>query len=230
MFLDHFNAFATYQPVDDAASLPDTTFGTRPAPTVRPKTGGLLPSTLVETDTGFIQARHLKVGDVVYTFDGGCQEVQSVKQSVPRLTAMMHVPAGALGNERDMDLPADLVIALDEETAEDLFDVPVVLAKLAALAGYNGIVPALPQRLARIHVTFAEDELIWTEGGMLLHMSAEHSEAGAYWSLSLEEVRALIASSQGRSLPEVSTAFTTAQNLPHWWQQVNSASPTDVAA
>lgn len=118
MFLDHFNAFANHQPVEMATDLPSCLFEVKSPSALRPRSGGLLPHTQIETETGFCQARELKAGDMVFTFDGGCQEVVTVKHSVPRLTSMMHVPAGALGNDRAMDLPTDQIVALDEATAE----------------------------------------------------------------------------------------------------------------
>ncbi len=234
MFLDHFNAFANHQPVEIASDLPASLFEITPSATPRPRTGGLLPHALVETENGFRQARQLKAGDMVYTFDGGCQEVVAVKHSVPRLTPMMHVPAGALGNDRDMDLPSDQVIALDEETAEQLFDVPVVLAKLVSLAGFNGITPAMPQRLARIHVSFAEEELIWSECGMLLHVPDDSTDDSAFWKLSLTETRELVATSQQRCLPEASEiveqAASRTLDLPLWLRQLSFSNSVDLAA
>ncbi|MBT8152363.1 Hint domain-containing protein [Epibacterium ulvae] len=234
MFLDHFNAFANHQPIEIASDLPAALFATTPSTTPRPRIGGLLPHTLVEAENGFLQARQLKAGDMVHTFDGGVQEVVAVKQSVPRLTPMMHVPAGALGNDRDMDLPSDHVIALDEDTAEQLFDVPVVLAKLVSLAGFNGITPAMPQRLARIHVTFAEEELIWSECGMLLHMADDSDDDSAYWMLSLTESRELVATAQERSLPEASEIVEQAASgtldLPLWLRQLSFSNSVDLAA
>ncbi|MQQ07500.1 hypothetical protein GFB49_03455 [Epibacterium sp. SM1979] len=233
MFLDHFSAFANYQPVEFVADLPSSFEGAVPRNTHRPRAGGLLPHTVIETEAGFVQARDLKSGDMVFTFDGGSQKVIAVKHSVPRLTPMMHVPAGALGNERAMDLPADQMIALDEATADRLFDVPVVLAKLVSLAGYNGITPAMPQRLARIHITFEEEELIWGEGGMLMHVADTDAEDSAFWTLSLSESRALVASSQDRVLPQPSEIVRNAQEssvLPAWLQQLKIATPFGLAA
>jgi len=200
MLLDHTTAFSDYQPADFMADFPFSQNADLVKSRVRPKTGGFLPATLVETDAGFVQARSLKAGDKVYTFDGGIQEVRRVKHSVPRLTAMMHVPAGALGNDRDLNLPADQLVALDLDAAEILFDMPVVVAKLVSLAGYKGIIPAMPQRLARVHLEFEEEELIWSECGMLLHSGSE-TEENAFYQLSLTETRSLVTKETGQTLP-----------------------------
>ncbi len=209
MFLDHFNAFADFQPVDFASNLPAALAGSKPRNRQRPRQNGFVPHTLVETENGFVQARELKAGDLVFTLDGGNQEILSVKHSVPRLTAMMHVPAGALGNDRALDLPADQIVALESHVAEQLFDVPVVTAKLVSLAGYNGITSALPQRIARIHITFAEEELVWTECGMLLRAGDDPQDTG-FWMLSLIEARTLVTQTEGRALPEQSAIVETA--------------------
>ncbi|MEQ3671215.1 MAG: Hint domain-containing protein [Pseudophaeobacter sp.] len=199
MLLDHFNTFADYQPVGLLLDFPMV----RPEPEVqapqRSKTGGFLPQTLVETDRGFVQARDVKPGDMVYTFDGGCQEVETVRHAVPRLTTMMHVPAGALGNDCDLKLPADQMVALEIDAAERLFGLPLVLVKLISLAGHKGIKALSPERLGRIHIECAEEELIWAESGMLIQAGTGGPD-GAFKELSLAETRQILASDEGRAL------------------------------
>ena len=119
MLLDHFNAFEDFQPADLLLDFPMAKPARieRPRRSVRPRTGGFLPGTMVDTDRGFMEVRDLKPGDMVYTFDGGAQEVKAVKHSVPRLTTLMHVPAGALGNDTDLLLPSDQMVALELDEA-----------------------------------------------------------------------------------------------------------------
>lgn len=199
MLLDHFNTFADYQPVGLLLDFPIL----RPEPCVkapqRNRTGGFLPQTLVETDRGFIQARDVKPGDMVYTFDGGCQEVEVVRHAVPRMTTLMHVPAGALGNDCDLELPADQMVALELDAVERLFGLPLVLVKLISLAGHKGIKALSPERLGRIHIECAEEELIWAESGMLLQAGTGGPD-GAFKELSLSETRQILASEEGRAL------------------------------
>ncbi|MEL0435933.1 Hint domain-containing protein [Phycobacter sp. K97] len=204
MLLDHFNSFADYQPVDvlldfslfQSTSLLTSSFDAAP---LRPREGGFLPSTLVETDRGFVQARDVKPGDMIYTFDGGAQEVKAIRHAVPRLTTLMHVPAGALGNDTDLLLPADQTVALELDAAERLFGVPLITAKLIHLAGYKGIKATAPESIGRIHITCDEEELIWAESGMLM-LSGEGGADGAFCELSLTEVRQVLASEEGRAL------------------------------
>ncbi len=238
MFLDHMNAFYDFQPVSYkadafvAADLVAERPVAKPSETQRSRTGGLLPHTMVEGEHSYVQARNLKAGDLVCTLDGGLQEVVAVKHSVPRLTPMMHVPAGALGNDRAMDMPADQIVALEEHVADALFDVPVVLAKLVSLAGYNGIKPALPQRMARIHVTFAEEELIWGECGMLFHAADAEAESG-YWMLTLNESRQLVNGANGQDLPDTSEIVEKLSaniQLGAWAAPAISALPFGLAA
>ena len=201
MLLDHFNAFEDFQPADLLLDFPVTKPERieRPRRTVRPRTGGFLPGTMVDTDRGFMEVRDLKPGDMVYTFDGGEQEVKAVKHSVPRLTTLMHVPAGALGNDTDLLLPSDQMVALELDAAERLFGVPLVMTKLISLSGYNGISPAMPERLARIHLEFEEEELVWAESGMLIQAAGDGLDS-AYHRLSLAETRQILASEEGRAL------------------------------
>ena len=199
MLMDHFNTFADFQPVGLLLDLPLP----RPEPLVQPsprsRNGGFLPQTLVETDRGFVQARDIKPGDMVYTFDGGCQEVEAVRHAVPRKTTLMHVPAGALGNDSDLSLPADQMVALELDAAERLFGMPLVVVELIALAGYKGITAKAPEHLGRIHIECAEEELIWAESGMLMQ-AGEGGPDGAFKELSLAETRQLLASEEGRAL------------------------------
>jgi hypothetical protein len=202
MQLDHVTSFADFQPVDVLLltnPLPQTAPAT--AKRIRPRAGGFLPTTLVETEEGFKQARDIKPGDMVFTFDGGAQEVKAVKHAVPRLTTCMHVPAGALGNDRDLMLPSDQKVVLEMDTAERLFDLPVVVTKLIALSGYRGITPAAPERLGRIHFEFEEEELVWAESGMLLP-AGDTAEESAFHQLSLNETRQVLASDEGRALAD----------------------------
>ncbi|MGR3624267.1 Hint domain-containing protein [Pseudophaeobacter sp.] len=199
MLMDHFNTFADFQPVGLLLDFPFA----QPEPKVeapqRSRSGGFLPDTLVETDRGFIQARDVKPGDMVYTYDGGCQEVEALRHAVPRTTTLMHVPAGALGNDSDLLLPADQMVGLEIDTAERLFGLPLVVVKLIALAGYKGITAQAPERLGRIHIECAEEELIWAESGMLMQ-AGEGGPDGAFKELSLSETRQILASEEGRAL------------------------------
>ena len=200
MLLDHKTAFADYQPVNFLMELTAAP-ATKPALSIRPQIGGFLPCTRVETADGFVQVRNLRPGDEVQTFDGGLQEVRNIRHSVPRLTAMVHVPAGALGNEVALDMPSDALVTLDLETADRLFGMPVVVSKLINLVGYNGISTALPQSMARVHIEFEEEELIWAEGGMLMNTTSE-TEDMFYPLLSLAETRQLLAGESKRALEE----------------------------
>lgn len=194
MLLDHTTAFADCQPVELLAQLQpetsDTTAGETPA--LRPEAGGVLPTTLVETDAGFKKARDLRPGDQIFTFDGGLRDITEIRHAVPRLTAMVHVPAGALGNDAELTLPSDLLVALDSDIACDLFGTPVVVSKLISLVGYKGITTAMPERMARLYIECEEDELIWTEGGLLINAPCASADDSFYTTLSFAEARALV--------------------------------------
>lgn len=191
MLLDHTTAFTDYQPVDLLLDLRSDDAEGLGASRLRPQQGGILPGTLIETEFGFKQARTLRPGDMVQTFDGGLREVVNIRHSVPRLTAMVHVPAGALGNDAALDLPSDAIVAIEGDLALELFDLPVVTAKLVALIGHNGISTALPQRIARIHIDCTEEELLWSEGGLVLNAGASDDD-GFYSVLSLSETRMIV--------------------------------------
>lgn len=199
MLLDHFNSFTDFQSLNLLMTTPVAKPASRPARRSRPQAGGFLPDTLIESDRGFIQVRDVKIGDKIYTLDGGCQEVKSISHSVPRLTTLVHVPAGALGNDVDLMLPSDQMVALELDTAERLFDVALVMTRLISLVGYKGISPAMPERMARIHLKFQEEELVWAESGMLLQVAGDSLDS-AFRKLSLTETRQILASEDGRAL------------------------------
>ncbi|WP_420002445.1 Hint domain-containing protein [Arenibacterium sp. LLYu02] len=199
MLLDHTTAFMDYQPVDLLLDLRPEGEGS--ASRLRPLNGGVLPGTLIETANGFVQARTLRPGDMVQTFDGGLREVMTVRQSVPRLTAMVHVPAGVIGNDADLDLPSDAVVAIEGDLALDLFDLPVVTVKLVALIGYKGIAAAMPQRLARVHIDCAEEELLWSEGGLVINAGNAQDDA-FYAPLSFAEARLIVEAGREEELEE----------------------------
>lgn len=204
MQLDHTTHFADFLPVDVLLltnPLPQTAKAAPAPKRARIRSGGFLPDTLVETEEGFKQARDVKPGDMVFTFDGGAQEVKAVRHAVPRLTTLMHIPAGALGNDTDLMLPSDQKVALELDTAERLFGLPVVVTKLIALAGYKGIAAAAPERLGRIHFEFEEEELVWAESGMLMP-AGDDTQDSAFHQLSLTETRQVLASDEGRALAD----------------------------
>ncbi|WOI33692.1 Hint domain-containing protein [Tritonibacter scottomollicae] len=209
MLLDHTTAFTDYQPVDLLLDLRLHDAEDQAAARSRPQQGGVLPGTLIETECGFKQARALRPGDMVQTFDGGQREVVTIRHSVPRLTAMVHVPVGALGNDAALELPSDAVVAVSGDLALDLFDLPVVTVKLVALIGHNGISTALPQRLARIHIGCAEEELLWTEGGLVLN-AGEPEDDGFYSLLSFTEARQIVAAGrEDHSACEIAVEVTS---------------------
>ncbi|TNJ42760.1 Hint domain-containing protein [Phaeobacter sp. B1627] len=201
MLLDHTTAFTDYQPVDLLLDLRSNEAEAEDAgePRARPLHGGVLPGTLIETATGFTQARALRPGDMVQTFDGGLREVLNIRHSVPRLTAMVHIPAGAIGNDSALELPSDTVVALEGDLALELFDLPVVSVKLIAIVGHNGISTALPQRIARLHIDCEEEELLWAEGGLLIN-AGETNPNGFYDILPLAEARLIVEASRAIAL------------------------------
>lgn len=198
MFLDHTTAFSDSHPVDFLFDLKADTSAIEKG-TKRPQSGGFLPTTRVETAHGFKQVRALRPGDKIYTFDGGLRQVINIRHTVPRLCAMVKIPAGALGNDRDLELPSDMLTTLDMDTADRLFGTPLVVCKLISLVGHQGITTTLPQNFARVHLEFSEEELVWSEGAMLINSATAEDEL-FYPLLSLAETRQLLASNEGRAL------------------------------
>lgn len=142
---------------------------------------GLLPGTLIATDAGWVPVEQIKPGDLVLTFDSGMQRVVrnhsiSIAQgSVPAHKAFtMIVPAGALGNRREISLLPCQEVIVESDMAELDFGEPFVLIQALMLEGYEGIRRhALAGDLTIHMLTFASEQVIHCAGAALISARAE---------------------------------------------------------
>lgn len=173
---------------------------------------GLLPGTLIATDTGWKPVEGVLPGDMVLTFDNGMQRVANVHQIVlPRDSLPAHkaytmvVPMGALGNRRDMRLLPCQEVIVESDMAEMDFGEPFVLIQALMLEGYGGIHRAPIEGDLRIHMlTFASEQVIHVAGAALVTARADSdfsplsaaALAGSfsYLRLSLDQLRRIAAS------------------------------------
>lgn len=197
-----------------------------PAPTRRPETGGghgaahmemtegaasgLAGDTLIATAMGWRPAAAIARGDLVLTFDRGMQPVRQVQRVVaftgdcPRAHWPLRVPAGALGNTREMLLLPDQPAMLESDVAEMLYGDPFALVEAADLEGFRGIERVHPDgAIETVVLRFEHDEVIFADQGALVHCAA-HSLIGmdqvlsdalgaGYRSLPHDEARDLLA-------------------------------------
>lgn len=171
---------------------------------------GLLAGTHVVSNLGWRKVEALRVGDKVLTFDNAMQTVTGIQretlwiaeasQAHPE-TLPVHVPGGALNNRRDLWLMPDQGLMIESDTAMDALGDPFAVIAAQALTGYRGITRAAPaEKLEIVILSFARDEVIYVEGGLLAYcpmprdilLPAEASDEDLYDVLDLEEGRGLV--------------------------------------
>ena len=143
---------------------------------------------MVETEQGFKAAGALLPGETIATLDGGFVPVSWVGQSAYALTSH-HVPAGALDNCADLDLPSDTLIGIEAplefEATSDMISMPV-----SALEGHCGIRPT-KRPIKACTLGLETEEMIWTQTGTLLH--ARPMTDAFFQTLRFAEARAVLA-------------------------------------
>lgn len=199
---------------------------------------GIVAGTLVATSMGWRPVEALMVGDEVMTFDGGLQRVTGLGRGrlwwgdseCPRGMWPIRVPAGLLGNRRDLVLMPDETVVVESDTAEDIYDDPFALVPALALTEMPGVERIRPEENAEVvSISFAEDQVIFVEGsalilcttgaagepiGMAAIIAGEYAPQENYRVLSLAEARLLttgmVAEQAGRDTPAAASAIRAA--------------------
>lgn len=141
-------------------------------------TNGLMAGTRVASNLGWRTVEALAVGDSVLTFDNGMQEITEVRRVMMWIDAPdtnpafwpVIVPAGALDNRTELTLLADQGVLVESDAAADMYGDPFAVVPAQALVGVRGIHRAAPQhRVELIVIAFADEQVIYAEGGALIH-------------------------------------------------------------
>ena len=138
---------------------------------------GLMAGTRIGTSMGWRAVEALAPGDLVLTFDNSLQPLVEVRRETFWLsdaamgdTALVVVPAGAMGNSVDVTLLPDQGVLIESEAACDAYGDPFAVLRAKVLEGFRGIERARPQpKMEVITLVFANDEVVYAEGGILLH-------------------------------------------------------------
>ncbi|WP_415921668.1 Hint domain-containing protein [Tateyamaria sp. SN6-1] len=138
---------------------------------------GLMAGTRIGTAMGWRAVEALAPGDMVLTFDRGLQPLLEVRRETLWMsdaamgdTALVLVPAGAMGNTVDVTLLPDQGVLIESEAACDANGDPFAVLKAKALDGFRGITRTAPfPQMEVITLVFATDEVVYAEGGILLH-------------------------------------------------------------
>ncbi|WP_299777957.1 Hint domain-containing protein [uncultured Roseobacter sp.] len=177
-----------------------------------PASHGLIAGTRVASNFGWRPVEALTVGDKVLTFDNGVQRIVEMQRTTLWLDPQkmmpgcwpVTIPAEALANLNEVMLLPDQGVMLESDAASDPMGDPFAIVPAQALEGLCGIhrqQPLHPVDLITLY--FADDEVIYIDGGLLIHcprnMALLHdvvSPADTLYSVaSLEEARAILAQS-----------------------------------
>ena len=128
---------------------------------------GIFGSTLVETATGWRAADTLRMGDSLYTLDGGLQRIAALSRRIVAVgEPMIHVSGGHFDACDDVMLLPGQGVLLD---TAGLMSAPYARIPASALTGCLGARHgSAPARAEIVMPIFAEEEAVWAQSGMLL--------------------------------------------------------------
>ena len=146
-------------------------------------TRGLLAGSQIASAMGWRAVEALAPGDLVLTFDNGLQPLIELRRDtfwvadmmLPAAHASVLVPAGALGNSKDLELLPDQGVLIESDAACDAHGDPFAVVAAKALVGYRGITRIAPRtQVEVITLVFADEQVIYADGGALVHCPRPH--------------------------------------------------------
>lgn len=190
-----------------AAATPEPIWVAGPSGMLITGQDGFLGGTHVVSNLGWRRVEDLRVGDKVLTFDNGMRPILELQREtlcldeapMPRGQWPLLVPEGVVQNRRALHVLPDQGIFIETELVSDAQGDPYAVIPAAALIGYRGVEPVQPMGVLTINtLSFAQDEVVYAEGGMLTHCPCARSlmeapEEPIYQVLDLEEARDLVA-------------------------------------
>ena len=147
-------------------------------------THGLMAGTNVASNLGWRAIDALAVGDKVLTFDNGMKEITEIRRASMWLDAAdtdealwpVIVPAEVLGNRDELVLLGDQGVLVESDAVSDAHGDPFAVIPACALVGVRGIHRRQPQQhVELIAVHFEKEQIIYAEGGALLHCPRDMS-------------------------------------------------------
>lgn len=162
----------------DSLNAPDNGQDTKPAfPNVRDIANGLLIGTVIATQTGWCAVEDLAVGDKVLTAHNGLRRITHIQRATVYFGSSrnppIHLPANALDNRGAVTvLPAQKIVVAKHLTSLNAPCAPALITA-SNLIGLWGICQQQDARVAEIvTIGFAEDQIVQTNGLVLLHCPA----------------------------------------------------------
>lgn len=128
---------------------------------------GLIDGTLVETASGWQPVETLRVGDSVYTLDGGLRRVVALnRREVLPGEPVVQIAGGHLDASSDVMLMPGQGVLLD---TVGLMAAPYARVSATTLTACVGATAtASPRRAEVVTPIFAEEEVVWAQSGLLL--------------------------------------------------------------
>ena len=186
--------------------------GAKTTPMAGYRTKGFVNGSRVATQLGWRAVEAVTVGDRVMTFDNGMQKVVAVTRKVhfaavdtmPEIARPIRVPVGAIGNDHPMTLLPCQCVMVESDAAEAMTGDPFALVQARALVGFRGIERVAGQRpIEVVTLHFAADEMVFTDGGALVHAPADipgtvsvdfidHEAETPYVAYTADEARRLV--------------------------------------
>lgn len=139
---------------------------------------GFVAGTHVASNLGWRAVEALSVGDKVLTFDHGMQTIVDIQRetlfapenTLPPAQCPLLVPKGAMNNRKNMWLMPDQGMLMESDAAIDALGDPFAVVPARVLKGLKGIRSTPPvDQLDITTLAFANDEVVYVEGGMLAH-------------------------------------------------------------
>lgn len=157
------------------------------------QTHGLMAGTTVASNLGWRPIEALTAGDSVLTFDNGMQVITEVRRmsfwtdapdTNPALWPVI-VPAGAMDNRQELTLLADQGVLVESDAAADMYGDPFAVIPAYTLDGIRGIFRKAPaEKIELIAVYFEAEQVIYAEGGALVHCPANTLALDAFLNAS----------------------------------------------
>ncbi len=166
--------------------------------------------------------RHTGCHQYWLAFDGGMQTVVRVERSVlwnspkncPEHLWPLQVPAGALGNQREMYLLPEQNVMVESDAAEECFGDPFALIPAAALTGFREISRVKPHEEIVVYTLhFEHEQIVFACSGALFHCPSDDQgclldmsqKDAIYQALPLNEATMLVDCME----PEINAASTS---------------------
>jgi len=156
----------------------------RARPEIATSGTGMLSGTCLNTPEGPTPIEDLRVGDQVWTFDDGLQQIRSISRSWVRPNAALGevsckfvwIDNGAVGNSLPLLLLPGQPIMIESDLAESVLGDPFAVVAADTLVGMDfSEYVAVSDPVEIYNVTFDRSQLVYCAGGALVWFGGDES-------------------------------------------------------